>query len=280
MAFDEERYNRWRDELENLLNDLSPTERLKSLEARIFDFLAKRDIDPENAPRIRRLLAGAVDEELQPVIEEVFSKYEDTIGLANQLYADELGVDVSRDWDRIRAIETATAQEWGSYKDKTIQNLTDTVRKGLVANDTTEQLQERIQQEATGKAERYAKTIADTQVSTYSRALKVEQARKGGVTHFEYVGVVRNVTRPFCRAHAGTIHTLSQIQELRNGNREPPLINAGGWRCVHSWEPDPFSSEPSDGSFVEPDQGVRVRVTQAGLTRYQRAKQLNRQAYD
>jgi hypothetical protein len=280
MAIDEERYNRWRKELNALLDDLSPSERIQQLEARIFDFLARRDIDPENRPRIQRLLSGIVDEELQPVIENVFERYAETIELANRLYADELGVDVSRDWDRIRAIENATAQEWGSYKEKTLQNLTTAVREGLVANDTTDELEERIRDVATGKAERYAETIANTQVSTYGRSLKVEQARKAGVKHFEYVGVVRNVTRPFCRAHAGTTHTLQQIRRLRNGNREPVLINAGGWNCVHGWEPDPFAEEPSDGSFAEPDAGVRVRVTQEGLNRYQRAKELNRQADD
>lgn len=278
MAIDQDRLNRFQNELNQILSELDPAERVRTAEARIAAALRRTDIDAQNTTQLRRILRDILDDSVDPLVDEVLSRYQDTAEMIDSLYTDDLGIDIQRDWQRLRAIETTTAQEWGQYKERTIRNLTEVTREELLDGATVQQLQRRIVSEMEGKAVRHAQAIAETQVNTYSRAVKDEQSRRAGVDIFEYVGPVRSVTRPFCRALAGTSHTRAHIQRMRNGNREPVIVNCGGWRCVHAWEPDPFADSADDGSFQTPDQGIVIRTTAAGLGRYQVAKELNRLA--
>lgn len=278
MAINRERLKQFQKELNRILEQLDATERVRTAETRIAAALRRTDIDAQNTEQLRRILREILDDNVNPIVDDVLQRYETTADLIDSLYSDDLGINIQRDWQRLRAIETTTAQEWGQYKERTIRNLTEVTREELLDGATGRQLQRRIVNEMEGKAVRHAQAIAETQVNTYSRAVKDEQAQRAGVDIFEYVGPVRSVTRPFCRALQGTSHTRAHIQRMRNGNREPVIINCGGWRCVHAWEPDPFADSADDGTFHTPDPGVVIRTTPVGLGRYQVAKELNRLA--
>lgn len=279
----QKRFDDYISEMNEQLRGLSSEEQIKSIEAKVFNLLASRNIRPSETRRLQRLLAPILDDELTPLLNDIVERYDDVLSIVNELYADDLGVDVQRDFQFVRSVEIANRQEFGSYKERTLRDMTARIREGLLANDTVGELQERIRATASNKAQRNAQIIAETQVNTYGRALKAEQSRRAGIMVYEYVGVVRGVTRPFCRAMAGTSHSRRHINLMMNGNREPVLINCGGWRCVHSWEPDPFASEPDDGEMRTVEEGNRrviLRATEGAMARYQEAKELNRKAFN
>jgi hypothetical protein len=77
-------------------------------------------------------------------------------------------------------------------------------------------------------------TLAETAVAGFNNELTFAQADDGD--KYLYSGPVTDITRPFCRAHAGKIYTLEQIENMDNGQGLPVRSNLGGYRCRHSWE--------------------------------------------
>lgn len=279
MAVDRERYKEYKGEVDALRKDLSLDDNFDAVESKLLDYLAKNDVDPEDTLRIRTVSRQLLDDELEPFVDRIFSRYEDLIDVVNTLY-DDLGVDVTRDLQRVRAIEHITSHELGEYKESTVQQITRSLRKGLFEGDRTEELIKRIMP-ASKKARLYGRTIAQTHIKAYGRAMKAEKARIAEVEYYEYVGVVRPVTRPFCRWLVGTTHHVHDIRKMSNGNRDPVLTYCGGWNCVHDWEPDPFAKASSDGEFVTIEEGsstLRLRGDEDAQGRYEEAKELNRKA--
>ncbi len=73
-----------------------------------------------------------------------------------------------------------------------------------------------------------------------SRSALIEKAKRAGVEWYKYSGIKRDSIRDFCDEHLNKHYTLKQIQAMRNGNREPVELYAGGWNCIHDWLPDPL----------------------------------------
>ncbi len=253
MSIDRQRYNEFRDDLQALFDELTVEERLRTFEAKLLDYLSRRDVDPTGALRLRRVVRDLLGDELAKLYPEVVRAYSDTLEIVNLHYSD-LGVDITRDWQTIRAIEQATAQELGRYQESTVRDIDQAVRQGIINEDGVRELAERIRP-ASRKAAFYAETIAKTQIKTVGRAAKAEKARLASVQMFEYVGIIRSTTRPFCRRMVGTTLNLNEIHQLRNGNKEPVLLHCGGWNCIHDWEPDPFAEARQEASFEEEGQG-------------------------
>ena len=240
MAINQARYRRFREDLQALQQGLSRRSYLASLQSKLLDFIARQNPSPDDLIRIRQAVANLFDEDFEPYAARVVASYSETLSIVNTHYAD-LGVDLTRDLSRIQAIEQANRAGLGRYRESTIRRITQVTREGLVAGETARELARRIAP-ASKRARFYALTLAQTQTKVVARVAKAEKARIAEVHFFEYVGIVRSNTRPFCLDLVGTTHHIDAIHQMRNGNKEPVIHNGGGWNCIHDWEPDPFFS--------------------------------------
>jgi hypothetical protein len=71
----------------------------------------------------------------------------------------------------------------------------------------------------------------------------------------DITGPVSAITRPFCRAHAGQIFTLEEIERLDKGQGLPVRESCGGYNCRHYWVP---ASDLTPGSSPERRGEVRI----------------------
>lgn len=78
-----------------------------------------------------------------------------------------------------------------------------------------------------------AKTEAYTAVSRFNNLLTFENAAATGTQMFKYFGPVSAITRPFCRAHAGQVFTLEEIERMDNGQGLSVRESCGGYNCRH-----------------------------------------------
>jgi len=239
----ERRYKQFRDELAALVREVSPVEQIRMFEARVLNLLARADLRPSELSRLKRQVEDLFGDTIAPWKDRLFEKYSEILDVVNTLY-DDLPVDVTRDMARIRTIEMANAAELGDYDEAVARAVQRAVREGITEGDRVRELERRIA-EVGGKAEVYARTLAQTQIKTVARGAKAEKARVAGVQYYEYVGIERDTTRAFCRHLIGETLHVDTIHQLRNGNREPVLLYCGGWNCIHDWEPDPFATAPT-----------------------------------
>ncbi|MEO1478760.1 MAG: hypothetical protein AAFV01_09300, partial [Bacteroidota bacterium] len=222
--------------------------------------LARRAQEAE--ARERAALEQAIRELIGPqwvrLAQAVEEEYSFLVDLVNQEYAD-LGLDLERDFEEIRALELTTRAEIGRYEEEATQLVARRTWEGILAGDSTRELGERLRG-VSEKVDRYADTLGKSQLWRYQQTLVMEKARVADVVYFEYYGIVSKGTRPFCRAMVGQTCHIDTIAQLRNANREPVQSCCGGWNCRHSWIPDPFATEQSDGRLIEVPSGRRTLV--------------------
>lgn len=279
MPVDTKRYDVFAEEMAALMRGLSAHEQLAIVQAKMIDYLSKRNLGLGDLAEVRQLSETLLGEELTPFIDRVFRRYAGVLEVVNELYSD-LGVEISRDVPRIYAIERANARELGDYEDAMAREITRNVRESMIAKESATELEERIRRIG-DKAEVYAQAIAQTQLKVVGRVAKGEKARIAEVVFFEYVGTLRDSTRPFCRALLGSTHHIDTIRQMHNGNKNPVFENCGGWRCIHDWEPDPFATEASAGDIVQIEEGSQTVALAGGAEaaqEYEKAKELNKKA--
>lgn len=236
MAVNQARYQRFQADLVALQKSLTRPSYFKALESKLLDYVARNQ--PTDDASLRIEITRLFDDEFNPFVRRVFQTYDDVLAAVNQHYA-ELAVDVARDVARIQAIERANAADLGQYRADTLARIQQATREALFSDEGAEALADRIGA-TSDRARDFARTLAQTQIMVVGRVAKTEKARLADVHYFEYVGIVRETTRPFCEDLAGTTHHLDAIHQMRNFNKEPVIDNCGGWNCVHEWEPDPF----------------------------------------
>jgi len=263
MPIDKERYETYKSEMEEHIQSLSAGERVEAVRAKMLDWLARNsDISPGDKLTIERKLRQyfgdafeGQDPDFEALTEELTTRYEETVETVNRLY-DDVGEDISRHMRQVRAIEQANDQALGDYKQKTIRQMRSEIATGLADGEDVDELRDRLDG-ISSKASFYADTIAKTSLKAHGRSVKAEKARLGNVPVFEYVGIIRSTTRPFCRELVGTTHHIDDIRQMQNDNREPVLIHCGGWNCIHDWEPDPFSDAEATAEMTTVEAGTQ-----------------------
>jgi len=259
MAIDRKRLQTFRREIADLQNQLSFEEFYRVIRAKILDALARDDgrlFKELSISQQRRFIERLFKPGYEEFVKKIFSTYNATLDVVNDLYKD-LGVDISRDFSKIRAIEEVNRQTLGVYTRSTVKDIQKVLRIGLTKGENFKQITRRLQT-LDEKVVTFAETIARTQVKGYARLAKSEKARIAEVFFYEYTGIIRAVTRPFCRAMIGSTQDIDTISKMRNGNKEPVITYCGGWRCVHDWEPDPFAKVASAGEWQEVEFGGRT----------------------
>jgi len=251
MAINKKRLQRFRAEIADLQSTLSFEEFYRTIKAKIlnalsFDSSAFKEL---SAAQQRRFVARLFKTGQGQYAIKIFQTFDDTLDVVNTLYKD-LGVDASRDFSKIVAIEKINRAELGDYGESSIKDIQTVIRKSLIDGDDVKQIARRLKT-LDEKVVHYADTIARTQVKGYARLAKAEKARLAEVFLYEYTGPIIKTTRPFCLALIGKTLHIDTINKMRNGNKEPVRTYCGGWNCHHDLEPDPFAKNETVGEWQE-----------------------------
>lgn len=241
MAIDKSKLAAYNKGLKQSLSGLSFDEHYAVISSKLLDFIAK------NPSADLSDIKAAVKKIFQPGLisytNRVFNEYETIINLVNNVYAD-LGFELNRDLKKIRAIEKINSIKYGKYDKQAQRDIVKTIRIGIGEGLKSDELTERLIKVG-GKVTTYADVITNTQLSAYGQVCKNEKANLAEVFYFEYVGIIYENSRAFCRGMIGTtmhISDINSITEAEVGSAfiSPCIIYKGGWKCVHEWEPDPF----------------------------------------
>jgi len=257
MAINKKRAREFAGNIQDLMNELQFGEFYETFRAKMFDVIAKRELDVESLRSAIRKIKRIFDPEFAKYIDLVFSDYNEAVNLINQHY-DDIGGDISRNFDKIQAIEKVNLSRLGDYSKAATREISKKVRKGILEGKTSGEIAKALA-DTDDKVKFFADTIARTQVKGYSNALKLEKSRLGEVFFMTYFGFVRSNSRVFCRALLEetdpTFH-VNDISQMRNGQIEPVRVYRGGYNCNHDWEPDPF--------FKKEDYNVSFYTVQVG----------------
>lgn len=83
-----------------------------------------------------------------------------------------------------------------------------------------------------------ARTVYDTAMSTYPRAVAALNSEGTPDELWLYVGPVDSVTREFCLEHVGKVYRRDEIDDLDNGSKTLPdvFLHCGSYNCRHRWQ--------------------------------------------
>jgi hypothetical protein len=88
-----------------------------------------------------------------------------------------------------------------------------------------------------GAAISESKTVINTAIQGFNRAVNEKKAKDLGLTLFLYVGPDDDVTRPFCQDRVDQIFTQEEIDSWDNGQGLPADVYLGGYNCRHHLRP-------------------------------------------
>ncbi|MBC8377194.1 MAG: hypothetical protein H8E26_14210 [FCB group bacterium] len=221
-----------------ILNDLSIDDHYDQFKSQIVKLLKENAFSDSDLKSIKKALKPLLNKEISKFWNETTQAYEDVVQVVNTHWA-EMGPEMSMDSDRLAGIGKVAKGYLGDYERSTVKKIAKAVAKGQLNNGTWRTVAKEISK-LDDVSKHYANTIARTQVKAVSRSALVEKAKRAGVDWYKYTGIKRDSIRTFCLQHLNKHYTLAQIQAMRNGNREPVELYAGGWNCIHDWLPDPF----------------------------------------
>lgn len=100
-----------------------------------------------------------------------------------------------------------------------------------------------VGEKVTPRIMRQISTEVNTGMAAFNRVVTVTKAKDiaGANPSFIYLGQDDNVTRDFCRdvlrRRSPPIYTLSEINNMSNGQLDPVIAYGGGYNCRHEWRP-------------------------------------------
>jgi len=145
---------------------------------------------------------------------------------------------VAFDQELINTLIDMDADRWLLYGDELAQIARRAILDNATVGRTLEEVTEAIS-DAMGSTTPTAARDARTMLQSYNRKVSAHIAEENGLEHFLYVGPGDGVTRPFCAPLVGKVLTRKQIDDLANGQIEPPMVYGGGFNCRHHWSPVP-----------------------------------------
>jgi hypothetical protein len=236
------RYKEFRDEIDKMQKRMDAAEFFKTLDVKLLDYAMRNPDVPmyELEAYVTEIFAPRFKE----YAESISGKYNEIVKTVNDLYSD-LGVDMSRDFLRVKSIEAVNKSYLGKFSEKELEYITKKTREGLFNNLSKNELAAKISK-VSDTVSGYADVIAQTQIKGYAQNLKNEKARIGEVDYFRYADLtIRPNSHLFCidqvavAASGVSIH-INEILKMSNGTELPVITYKGGWHCYHDWEPDPF----------------------------------------
>lgn len=241
MAIDQARYAQFSDDLDALIERLPARQLARSVRAKLLDYIRRAaPLTDADLDGLEQLLSQLLGDSFDGYANAIRRTYDDIVEVVNEHYAD-LTIDITRDFDRIRAIESVASSDLGDYEASTVQRIARQLREGVTIGEDVDALVERMRGVG-GKAGRRGLVVGRTLLKDYGRALKWEKALIAEIEFFEYVGPRLVSNRPFCAERIGNTYSITAIDAMRNLNRDPVFLHCGGWNCRHDWEPDPFAT--------------------------------------
>lgn len=81
------------------------------------------------------------------------------------------------------------------------------------------------------------RTEINTATSMFNGQVSLNKAKEvlGNDPLMLYMGVLDNLTRPFCRKHVGKTYRLSEVKKMDNGQSLDVVTAKGGYNCRHVW---------------------------------------------
>lgn len=237
---DQKRVEQFRKEMAALYESLHFQEFYEISKAKIIDALARGNLDGSMS-EIKRHVKKLFHPQFADYLDNVFERYADVLAVVNSNYAG-LGIDITRDMQKVQALEAVNNSRFGKYEDATVREIAHIVRKGMIKRQSWKEIAKQIGG-IDNKANFYADTLGRTLVKGYGREGKTIKANIAGVTWFEYVGIMRPNTRPFCAACRGAHFSSHEIRLSKNGQMSPVSRFCGGYNCHHDLEPDPDYSD-------------------------------------
>lgn len=241
----------YRAEIEDLVNRLGFEEAYNSFRDRFLDLVSRGIVKEGSVLDLIRQIEPLFEPYAERHLFRMEKDYDDAMRLVNQVYAD-MGVDVTRELDRVVALEKVNRSRWGKYSRKTVRFLAEQTRESRVTGETSKDLAKRFEESVDPKVVKFADTLARSLVKGEGQELKNEKARIAGVEWMTYVGppvrtsgIPSTLSHRFCieisRSRKRTFR-VDDINEMKNGQLEPVRIHRGGYRCRHDWEPNPAFS--------------------------------------
>ncbi|XWN36079.1 MAG: hypothetical protein ROO71_08945 [Balneola sp.] len=259
MAINKTRLREYLKELKALQTEVGDTQFLKIFEERVLDALSRKLIDVDDVEYLQREIGQLFKIDFSKFDLKILQSYNTTLEIVNDLY-DDLGGDIARQFAAMRALEKVHRLQLDSYADSTVKAIAKIVQKGALENQTYKEVAKSIKALNDDKASYYAETLAKTQIKRYGRQSRYQKALIGGVTIFLYTGVLGVNSRPFCRACFDKNFHIDDIKKMSNGMLDPVLLNAGGWNCVHEFEPHPSAKKADavSGKIFKVTGGAKV----------------------
>ncbi|MEQ8578167.1 MAG: hypothetical protein RIC57_09150 [Balneola sp.] len=242
MAINKTRLREYLRELKAIQEEVGDTKFLEIFEERVLDALARDLIQVDDLEFLESEVSRLFKIDFSKFDLKILQNYNTTIDLVNELY-DDIGSNMSREFQQLRALEQVHRLQLDTYADSTVKAIAKIIQTGVIDNEGYKEVAKNIGKLKDDKAKYYAETLAKTQIKRYGRQSRYQKSLIAGVTVYEYAGVLRVTTRPFCRICLGKRFHIDDILKMSNGNLDPVLINAGGWNCIHELEPDPTAKK-------------------------------------
>jgi hypothetical protein len=238
------------EDLKSLYKSLSFDEQYAMMRAKLIDQYQRGNLGGDLLAQYQRQVQTIFGEDFRAVLTKVDRAYTEITQIINTDYKD-LGIDVDRNFDSIRALESENMRKWGDYSDEVTHRIAKECKSAVLKNEGVDNLIKRLDG-VPGFEPQYSETLARTFVKSHSQEMKNEKARIAEIDYFDYVGPpVRTSGPPGHLSHIFCIEIFKDrrrtfraddINGMKNGQREPVRTHRGGYNCQHDWEPNPFYS--------------------------------------
>jgi len=262
MPVNKKRASEYAKQVEDLYEQLGFVGLYSTFKEKLLNFAAAVNFDSDELQDYINQVNVFWNPEYRYYMDDIVYVFDQTIAVANNYYG-EWGR-VHKQMDKVRAAESVVNSKLGNYGEAAVEFISEKWRTSVLERESWQQLAERFKTSIDGKVVFHAETLGRTMAKGYSRRLKKIQADIAEIKYYEYVGIIRGSTRPFCLACNGHHFSANEIRLSGNGQIGPVIQYCGGYNCHHDLEPDPdYTKEDAekrgvDWGIIEKREGSRI----------------------
>jgi len=170
-----------------------------------------------------------LNEGYQAAIDESYNQYLKMYGESFQF-----GEVSLQQLDALKNLDLSQFNQLGQTTLTEVNRLLTDLQFGTI---TFDQAVKQLGEQVIDKLQRYSKTWITTGLSGIYREANSLLAEDNGITKFQYVGPLDDLTRKFCKKHLGQVKTKKEWDSIPGGNGQisPVSTYGGGYNCRHSF---------------------------------------------